>query len=188
MYAIILAALLAQMQSAAPAPDTNAAPIIVPAASAAPMPASTAPEGISFPERGITRRMPANVPNIAPTDAVIRNSGSTNTLGYTIVIHADYTADVYSNGETQHKAVGAAQAKWLFDKLNAAEPLNVVGAGRCMKSASFGTYTTIRYGGQMTPDLSCGGGPEARELMRTVGVIVNQLGVSPLMGARRRLL
>jgi hypothetical protein len=184
MYAIILALLLAQMQSPAPAPDTSAPP----AASAAPLPASTVPEGISFPEGGITRRMPANVPNIAPTDAVIRNSGSTNTLGYTIVIHADYTADVYSNGVTQHKAVAAAQAKWLFEKLNAAEPLNVVGAGRCMKSASFGTYTTIRYGGQMTPDLSCGGGPEARELMRTVGVIVNQLGVSPLMGARRRLL
>jgi hypothetical protein len=187
MYAIILAALLAQMQSAAPAPDTSAPPDAVPASSAAPLPASTLPQGI-FPERGITRHLPVDVPDIAPTDAVIRNSGSTNTSGYIIVIHADYTADVYSNGATQHKPVGAAQAKWLFEKLNAAQPLNVVGAGRCMKSASFGTYTTIRYGGQMTPDLSCGGGPEARELMRTIGIIVNQLGVSPLMGSRRRLL
>lgn len=184
MYALLLAALLEQMQTAAPSAEMNPPPAsAAPADTAAPAPAVEPPPG-----GGNFRRLPVDIPNISPDDAVIRNSGSTNTTGYTIVVHPDYSADVYSNGATVHKQVDAPQAKWLFEKLKAAMPLAIVGAGRCMKSASFGTYTTIRYGGQATPDLSCGGGPAARELMRTVGIIVNQLGVSPAMGMRRRML
>jgi hypothetical protein len=170
MIAVVLATVLAQMQpTASPAEP-----------SAAPPPASAAPGGIF-------RHLPVDFPTVGPNDAVIRNSGSTNTTGYTIVVHPDFHAQIYSNGVTQDRTIAAPQAKWLFEQLNAAMPLDMVGVGRCMKSASFGTTTTIRYRGQVTPDLSCGGGSTARELMRTAGVIVNQVGVPPTMGMRRRL-
>jgi hypothetical protein len=110
---------------------------------------------------------------------LIRNSGSTNTAGYIVVIHPDYTADVADgHGGTIKKTVDAPQAKWLFDRLKADMPFAQLGGGHCMKSASFGSYTTIVYDGETTPDLQCPGGPETRELNRTVGVIIGQLGIS----------
>jgi hypothetical protein len=130
--------------------------------------------------------MPPGALHVVPGDAVIRNSGSTNTEGYTIVVHQDYSADVALAGTTQHKSLGAAQAKWLFAKLKADEPLASLATGRCMKSASFGSVTVIAYDGQSTQDLSCGGGPDVRELNRTIGVIVQQLGISPGIGRLRR--
>ena len=168
MFAFLLAATLAQMQ---------------PGVSPAPEPASAASD---LP----VRRMPRNAPHIDPGDAVIRNSGSTNTAGFLVVVHQDYSADVYGAGDAEHKSVGAPQAKWLFEKLQAAMPLGDIGAAHCMKSASFGSSTTIAYEGQMTPDLSCGAGSDAaRELARTAAVIVNQLGIPSGVGRlRRRLL
>jgi hypothetical protein len=106
-----------------------------------------------------------------------------------IVVHPDFSADVYSNGAGDHKTVDAAQAKWLFAKLGEAMPFTSLGVARCMKSASFGSSTTIAYRGQTTPDLSCGGTDVTRELARTVAAIVQQLGVMPQNGmSRRRLL
>jgi hypothetical protein len=166
MLALALAALLAQLQ---PIGATTAAP--------------AAPSDVQM------RHMPAGAPRIEPGDAAIRNSGSTNIAGYTIVVHPDHSADVYSNGATQHAMVGAAQAAWLFAKLDQAMPLDSLGAARCMKSASFGSTLTIAYRGQMTPDLSCAGDAAARELARTAEVIVNQIGVLPEASRlRRRLL
>jgi hypothetical protein len=130
--------------------------------------------------------MPPGALHTVPGDAVIRNSGSTNTEGYAIVIHPDYSVDVAVGGTTQHKTLGEPQAKWLFAKLKADEPLASLAAGRCMKSASFGTVTTIAYDGQSTADLSCGGGDQVRELNRTIGIIVNQLGIAPGVGRLRR--
>jgi len=170
MLALALAALLAQLQP-------TGAPAFTPA------PASAGPGGVQL------RRLPADAPRIEPGDAAIRNSGSTNIAGYTIVVHPDRSADVYSNGATQHATVGAAQAAWLFAKLDQAMPLDSLGAARCMKSASFGSTLTIAYRGQMTPDLSCAGDAAARELARTAEVIVNQIGVLPEASRlRRRLL
>lgn len=116
--------------------------------------------------------------------ATIRNSGSTNTAGYTIVVKRDFTADVTQNGTTTTAAVAAAQAKWLFAKLREAAPLDALPGRTCMKSASFGSSTTIAYAGATTPDLSCATNAAARELNRTIGVIAQQLGVG---GFRRGL-
>jgi hypothetical protein len=146
-----------------------------------------APEPTSAASDLPARRMPLTAPRAEPADAVIRNSGSTNTAGYAIVVHPDYSADVYVAGEVEHKSVAAPQAKWLFEKLQAAMPFGRLGAERCMKSASFGSSTTIAYEGSVTPDLSCGGSSDAeRELSRTAGVIVNQLGVPSGVGRLRR--
>ena len=118
--------------------------------------------------------MPIEVPPLAPDDVLIRNSGSTNTAGYAVVVHADGTAEY----EGQHKTVGAAQVKWLHAKLDEATPFTQLGGAHCMKSASFGSRTTIVYRGESTPDLSCPSTDQSRELMRTIGVILDQLGVS----------
>jgi hypothetical protein len=132
--------------------------------------------------------MPESAPVSGPDDAVIRNSGSTNVGGYVVVVHPDFSVDVYVNGGTQRTTVAPAQAKWLFAKLNEAMPLPDLAVTHCMKSMSFGTRTTIAYKGQVTPDLSCGGSDQTRELSRTAAIIVDQLGVKPVNGIRRRLL
>jgi hypothetical protein len=173
MLALVIASLLARMQ-----PTVSGQP------STAPETAASAPAA----EGGITRHLPAGAPRIDPGDVVIRNSGSTNTGGFTIVVHPGGDADIYSNGAAQRKTVGAAQAAWIFKKIDAAGPLESLVAGRCMKSASFGTSTTVAHEGHTSPDLSCGGDATTRELARTAGVIVNQLGVSTTMPRMRRLL
>jgi hypothetical protein len=181
MHALALTLLLAVLQStgASPAPSAGASAGAI-GAPAAPQP----PEGESIP-----RRMPYGVPQVEPGDVVIRNSGSTNAGGYTIVLHPDFSADVATSGGIERKTVGAAQAKWLFAKLDAAMPLGSLAVARCMKSASFGSTTTIAYRGQVTPDISCAGDAAVRELSRTVAVIVGQLDISPAIGRlRRRLL
>jgi hypothetical protein len=171
MIALVFAAALVQMQPlASPEP--------------APSAVASAPAGA-----GIRRIMPYGAPPYGPDDAVIRNSGSTNIAGYVVVVHPDFSADVYSNGASEHKTASAPQAKWLFAKLGEAMPLGSLGVARCMKSASFGSSTTIAYRGQVTPDLSCGSSDATRELARTAAAIVQQLGVMPQNGmSRRRLL
>ncbi len=132
--------------------------------------------------------MPVGAPRIAGSDAVIRNSGSTNVAGFTIVVHPDFSADVYGGATPRHALLAAAQAKWLFAKLGDDEPFSSLEGGRCMKSASFGTTLTITYRGQTTPDLSCPGGAEVRELGRTAEAIADRLGVAPAMNRLRRAL
>jgi hypothetical protein len=178
MLDLILAALLAQTT---PAPQSSATPDAMSEPTSVATGTTPAPTGIpafrSFPAG--PRRIPTELPTLAPGDVLIRNSGSTNTAGYSIVIHPDYTADVADGrGGMVKKTVGAPQAKWLFDRLKADMPFEQLGGGHCMKSASFGSYTTIVYNGERTPDLQCPGGPETRELNRTIGVIVEQLGIS----------
>lgn len=168
-------------------------------AQATPPPASTptatavppAPTASITPDDPLVRRGPATAPRMLPpmrpTGAMIRNSGSTNAAGYTILVHPDATVDMTVDGESTHAAVGLAQARWLFLKLRAAGPLDEMTGGRCMKSASFGSSTTITYDGKTSPDLSCGGDAMSRELDRTANVIATQLGAGGLR-SRGRLL
>ena len=112
-----------------------------------------------------------------PGAAVIRNSGSTNSAGYTLVVRPDSTAEIMQNGTTSTAAVAEPQVKWLFAKLHEAQVPGALPERGCMKSASFGSSTTIAYEGVTTPDLTCGVTPLARELSRTVAVITQQLGI-----------
>jgi hypothetical protein len=114
---------------------------------------------------------------------VIRNSGSTNTQSYTIAVRPDGSADVTVGAVTQHRQIEHSQTAWLFAKLEAAAPLAALPAPHCMRSASFGTTTTISYRGERTPDLSCGEDPVVKELARTARAIVDRLGISVM---RRR--
>jgi hypothetical protein len=125
------------------------------------------------------------LPDASANDALVRNSGSTNAPGYAFIVHPDATVDAVVNGAVERKTIGHAQAAWLFARLKADAPLGDLG-GSCMRSASFGSTTTIAYGGQTTGDLGCGG-PAAQELTRTIGIIRGQLGLPPPWRGRRPL-
>lgn len=130
----------------------------------------------------MVRRPPVVFP-VWPDAAVIENSGSTNIAGYRIAVHPGGAAAYTTGGAVEHGTVSRATAHWLFAKLEAAGPLADLKAGHCMKSASFGSSTTLEWHGVRTPDLTCGGDPTVAELNRTVASIVRQLHVSP--GPRR---
>ncbi|MDQ2908821.1 MAG: hypothetical protein M3R44_05645 [Candidatus Eremiobacteraeota bacterium] len=133
--------------------------------------------------------MPNDVAPAIPADAaVIRNSGSTNTAGYTIVLSPDGHAVIGQYGRYTSTSLARPQTRWLFAKLREAGTIGALPAGHCMRSVSFGSSTTISYQGATTPDLGCAVSPLERELARTVGVIVRQLNISTFPAHRRRLL
>ena len=130
----------------------------------------------------------ATPPVVAPPGAAtIVDSGSTNTAGYTLVVAPDGAATVAQDGIAQPKVVAAAQAHWLFAKLREAEPVDSLGGGHCMKSASFGTSTVVTWHARTSSDLSCDENPASRELLRTIRVIARQLAVATFRHGRRLL-
>ncbi len=93
--------------------------------------------------------------------AVIVNSGSTNSYGFTIQVWPDGKASLtlQNKGGAAASAakaftVPAATAARFFADLAAARKGNLTTAP-CMKSASFGTSTRITWQGWASPDLSC---------------------------------
>jgi len=96
--------------------------------------------------------------------AVILNTGSTNSIGYRIVIESNGSAE-YVNGSTRAKAhVAPAVASKFFADMRSAMPLSRVHVEQCMKSASFGTMTFLWWRGQRSPDISCPGGTMSTRL------------------------
>jgi hypothetical protein len=96
----------------------------------------------------------------SPT-AVIVNSGSTNSYGYTISVSPDGKASVTLQergggpvGTPKPFTVPAATATRFFADLAAARKANAATVP-CMKSASFGTTTHITWQEWTSPDLSC---------------------------------
>ncbi len=130
-------------------------------------------------------RLPVTYPPAPPDAAVISNSGSTNTAGYTIVITPDGSTIVRQYDSFERKVVAAPQTRWLFQKLQQAGPLDSLATVHCMKSASFGSSTTVAWNDRSSADISCGGDPLTRELMRTIGVIVRELAIDTRPQLRR---
>jgi FtsP/CotA-like multicopper oxidase with cupredoxin domain len=97
----------------------------------------------------------------APRDnAVIVNSGSTNSMGYSIDVWSDGTASVTlqrhgsAAGTPKPFTVAADTTKRFFADLAAARKGNVATVP-CMKSVSFGTSTHVHWQGWVSPDLTC---------------------------------
>ncbi len=130
------------------------------------------------PSATIRAPLPADTASVPRDAAVVRNSGSTNTVGYIIVLSRDGRAVITQEGRTTAAMLAAPQTKWLFAKLREAETLTALPVGHCMRSVSFGSSTTISYGGATSPDLGCAVSPLERELARTVGVLVRQLNIA----------
>ena len=112
--------------------------------------------------------------------AVIVDSGSTNAPGFRIVVKPSGKAELTSRNVTKRSQVPEVLAKRFYADLEALKPLSNIPARHCMKSASFGTTRTIQYGGQESPDLSCGGHGDARleALIQDTNEIVSALAAS----------
>lgn len=92
-----------------------------------------------------------------PDGAMIRNSGSTNTSAYTIKVWSDGRGEVSMgrmDGPGKSFTVDPDVAKSFFSNLRAARQ-DPGAPGHCMKSASFGTTTTVQWHGWNSTDLQC---------------------------------
>jgi hypothetical protein len=96
----------------------------------------------------------------SPDSAVIVNSGSTNTYGYSIQVSSDGKATVtrqnrgIASSTAKPFTVSAETTARFFSDLAAARKGNAVTVP-CMKSASFGTSEHIKWQGWVSPDLTC---------------------------------
>jgi hypothetical protein len=87
--------------------------------------------------------------------ATIRNSGSTNTAGFTITVWSDATGSASVQGATPHTfGVPNDLSARFFADLRAAQN-DATTPTHCMKSASFGTSTFVQWHGWSSPDLQC---------------------------------
>jgi hypothetical protein len=123
--------------------------------------------------------------------ATIVDSGSTNTAGYTIDVWSDGSASMtYQNrlNDVQPAStsftISSALAKRFFADVKAARNANAA-VEHCMKSASFGTATHVRWHGWTSPDLDCPPDDKASTaLVDDVGAIrkAGNVGAAPLRG------
>src|SRR5437879_5663764 len=98
------------------------------------------------------------------SQAIIINSGSTNSLGYRIYVAHNGTATyIVGNGTrygvgngTRYGRLSQELTLRFFHDIALAQPLSSLPSIRaCAKSVSFGTDTYVRFEGQTSPDLSC---------------------------------
>ena len=119
----------------------------------------------------------------AADQAVIVNSGSTNTAGYRLRISADGSAYLNQANLPLHRQISPQLVARFFNELHQTGGVASLPDAHCMKSASFGTTTRIEYRGQTSPDISC---PANSTLERALYVdaqaIANAAGVSMLPG------
>lgn len=128
---------------------------------------------------GCTPPRPAPSGQMVMTTTIeISNSGSTNLIGYRVLIGTDGSTSFVS-GDGPGQATLPAE---LFDRLKhdiaAAKPLaNLSSAATCMKPVSFGTSTFLTVGGDRSPDLTCPADAAAMRLMDDVSEIIDDLKI-----------
>jgi len=108
----------------------------------------------------------------APGEALIVNSGSTNTAGYRLRVYADGTTTLQQGDVPIRKHVSAELVGRFFADLRAAGPLDRLPSTFCMKSASFGSSTRVGYRGATSPDVSC---PSSNASVRALGIDASAL-------------
>ena len=116
----------------------------------------------------------ARIPTAAD-EALIVNSGSTNSAGYRLRVYADGTTALQQADAAVRKHVSPALVKRFFADLRAAGPLDKLPHGSCMKSVSFGSSTQVAYRGAMSPDLTC---PSASPAERALAVDADALAAA----------
>ena len=114
-----------------------------------------------------------------PDSAIIYNSGSTNTAGFTITVWPDANARASVRGQTDHAfTLQADLASRFFRDLHAASLVTPL-PRYCMKSASFGSITTVQWRGWRSPDLLCPPFPSSLEaLAQDVNAIESAAGIA----------
>ena len=103
------------------------------------------------------RSKPTPTSAATPGPVLVSVSASTNTSAYTILLQqSDSATYTQSGGQAEPATVPAADATQFFNDLNANTPVSGVQTlTACVKSASFGTTTTLVYEGSTSGDISC---------------------------------
>ena len=144
---------------------------------------------------GVMSSIAQSFPSVQYNQATIVNSGSTNTAGFRIAVKRSGAAEYITiprganarpaepekaepekpEPEKSGREISKDLASRLFSDLEAAKPLGGLPAPRCLKSKSFGSRLTIEFGGESTPDLSCGdgGNEHLRAIIRDVSEMVS---------------
>jgi hypothetical protein len=112
--------------------------------------------------------------------AIIRNSGSTNSAAYEIRVWSNGAAQWRTAAQKKDFAIDAALIKRFFAAVKAARA-NPGTPRHCMKSASFGTVTTVTWHGWTSGDLQCPPSDGASaELAEVTNEIAGASGVVPV--------
>jgi hypothetical protein len=103
----------------------------------------------------ILSALPALVLSAERDSAIIQNSGSTNTSGFTITVWSDGTSTASERDQADRTFTLQPELRArFFSDLRAAASATLP-ATHCMKSASFGTTTIVRWHGWSSSDLQC---------------------------------
>lgn len=116
--------------------------------------------------------------------AHILNSGSTNAPPYEILVWSDGNARTLANGRSHAVRIGVTLARTFLTDAKRARGENA-SVAPCIKSASFGTRSTVTYHGWHSPDVSCHAQGALAALAADVASIVR---LAQPMGARRIML
>jgi hypothetical protein len=123
----------------------------------------------------------ARIPTAAG-EALIVNSGSTNSAGYRLRVYADGTTALQQADAAVRKHVPLELVNRFFADLRAAGPLDALPHGSCMKSTSFGSSTMVAYRGKISPDVSCpSASPAERALAVDATALASAAGVTMLL-------
>ena len=120
--------------------------------------------------------LPPSHSMVPTTTIVITNTGSTNTIGFRILIGPAGEASYVSGAGVGNAVLPAALFAKLRGDIDAAKPLS--GLPRevsCVKPVSFGTSAYIALGGDRTPDLECPGNDAEAALKDDLDAIVAAL-------------
>ena len=125
------------------------------------------------------------------TLVVITNSGSTNTPAFTLTIHQDGSGKLtYQKGSHAERfarfkdktfPAGTFDSQQLSSQLSGIKDVSTIPNHNCLKSASFGSTTTVTFQGKTSGDLSCLSNqdtPVFLDLKDTVQKISTQISTS----------
>lgn len=114
--------------------------------------------------------------------AHILNSGSTNAAAFDIAVRGDGVARITANGATREIRIDAKVAQQFLADAKAVKGIAGQPA-QCMKSASFGSVSTVTYHGWHSADLNCPVSGGLVKLASDVNVITGLVSTP----ARRRI-
>ena len=117
---------------------------------------------------------------LPPTNAVvITNTGTTDTIGYRIIIPPSGEAFFVTGKGPGNKKLPAKLTRKLLKDLAAVGPIEQMAVRTpCVKPAASATTTTLGYHGQSSNDLNCPGDARAIKLQKDVAEVVKALGVT----------
>lgn len=109
--------------------------------------------------------------------AVILNTGSTNAMGYRIVVTQAGSAEYVWGSKRTTAHIDPSLASTFFADAQRGMPLSRLRYAPCMKSASFGTETYVWWHGQRSPDLTCPEGAISQSVYHDALSIANALKI-----------